>query len=518
MDRILDSQNIENLAIIVEEATRSSEEGVKRFIEPVRGTLRRTISKRHHIVFGRRGSGKSSLLLKAAADLTIDRRPIAYVDLETFKWHSYPDVLLSVLISSYEEFSKWLETAAIHPSHKTSFWHRLFGTKPQRPPFDRKQAGELASVLRNHVKKLNIQLHSPDNVETHKTIKFGQETIEQGEVGAQIGLDKIGISGKLSDAEKSSSSEEVQEAFHKSKVDFLNRHIVEYQNLFRQISMLSGGDSYLFLDDLYHIKRTDQAKVIDYFHRIAKGNRLWLKVGTIRHRTQWYIHGNPPFGVKLGDDADDIDLDLTLEKYSLAKDFLVKILKLFLNDCEILIKQILTDGAIDRLILASGGVARDFLGVFKRSIDIARDRQVDHRGPKIGVEDVNLAAGEYDSSKREEFERDTLDDKPMLENEFQRIRDFCTRKSKTNVFLLDKDAAGKEIAFIHELVDLRLLHLVRSRVTVSGRPGRIFEAYMLDASQYTGSRKMRGLEIIELWRPDSVERLRRASLIYAPSE
>jgi hypothetical protein len=58
------------------------------------------------------------------------------------------------------------------------------------------------------------------------------------------------------------------------------------QSLFKQISTLSGGDAYLFLDDLYHIRRSDQAKVIDYFHRIAKGNNLWLKIGTIRHRTQ----------------------------------------------------------------------------------------------------------------------------------------------------------------------------------------------------------------------------------------
>ena len=39
--------------------------------------------------FGRRGSGKSSLLRKAGADLTLDRRPIAHVNLEAFKGHSY---------------------------------------------------------------------------------------------------------------------------------------------------------------------------------------------------------------------------------------------------------------------------------------------------------------------------------------------------------------------------------------------------------------------------------------------
>src|ERR1022692_4469681 len=127
MKSILNDPKVERLITLVEESTRSSKEGVKRFIEPAQGTLSRAVSKRHHIIFGRRGSGKSSLLRKAAADLTIDRRPIAYVNLETFKGHSYPDVLLSVLLETLQEFKKWLDTAAINPANKASFWQKLFG-------------------------------------------------------------------------------------------------------------------------------------------------------------------------------------------------------------------------------------------------------------------------------------------------------------------------------------------------------------------------------------------------------
>jgi hypothetical protein len=88
---------------------------VKYFIEPTPGVLDKAKNKRHHIIFGRRGSGKSSLLRKVAADLTITRTPIAYVDLEQFKGHSYPDVLISVLINTLMEFKKWLDTAATNP-------------------------------------------------------------------------------------------------------------------------------------------------------------------------------------------------------------------------------------------------------------------------------------------------------------------------------------------------------------------------------------------------------------------
>jgi len=143
--------DIEALALKIEEAARSTEEGVRYFIEPAPGTLKRAIAKRHHVIFGRRGSGKSSLLRKAGAELTVDRRPIALVDLETFKSHSYPDVLLSVLIATFGEFAEWLQTAAINPRTKTSFWKRLFNAEPKRPAFNRKQSKALSDRLKQQI-------------------------------------------------------------------------------------------------------------------------------------------------------------------------------------------------------------------------------------------------------------------------------------------------------------------------------------------------------------------------------
>ena len=137
------------------------------------------------------------------------------------------------------------------------------------------------------------------------------------------------------------------------------------------------------------------------------------------------------------------------------------------------------------------------------------------RGPKIGVEDVNAAAGEYDRYKTEELSRDTFkEEEQPIQSEFARIRDFCLQSANANCFLIEKDADQQLFDRIQVLTDLRLVHKVRSRVTISGRQGRLFEAYMLDVSQYTASRKKREFEIIEFWRADSTERLRRIGLIY----
>lgn len=519
MANILATPEMIQMLTLVEEAARSTEEGVKYFIEPAPGTLRRATSKRHHIVFGRRGSGKSSLLRKAAADLTVDRRPIAYVNLEAFKGHSYPDVLLSVLIKTLTEFDYWLNSAAIHPPTKKAFWEKLFGTTPTRSSFNKKVTESLAKRIHEEIDVLTSELHRTDAAEL--TEKSGVQTNEKDIAEGKI---KTGITGASAEVRAQievdqRNNREIEEKYTRSKKDFLHRHILDYQKLFSDLGSLSGGDAYLFLDDLYHIRRSDQASVVDYFHRIAKDHSLWLKVGSIRHRSRWYIHGDPPIGMKIGDDADEIDLDLTLEKYSLTKDFLVRILTSFATEANIdSIALVITDGALDRLVLASGGVARDFLSIFRRSVDVARERGGGHRGEKVGAEDVNVAAGEYDSTKRDEFKRDTLDDNVVLEDEFQRLRKFCLDDHNTNCFLLDKELRGRDVELIHELVDLKLVHLVRSRVTVSGRVGRIYEAYMLDLSQYAGARKRRDLNLVEFWKPSSKEELRKAALIYGHAE
>ncbi len=107
------------------------------------------------------------------------------------------------------------------------------------------------------------------------------------------------------------------------------------------------------------------------------------------HLRPLYVFGNPPYGMKLGDDAEEIDLDVTLEKYDLTKNFLLRILGNFARDVGLHVDAFLTDGARDRLVLASGGVARDFLTIFRRALDIARERIA--RGEMTRGERIRIA-------------------------------------------------------------------------------------------------------------------------------
>ncbi|MER9376340.1 hypothetical protein [Mesorhizobium sp. M0491] len=179
---------------------------------------------------------------------------------------------------------------------------------------------------------------------------------------------------------------------------------------------------------------------------------------------------------------------------------------------------ILSDGARDRLVLASGGVARDFLSIVRRSIDVTRQRLAGNdrfRGDRISAEDVNKAAGELDGFKREDFRRDTSDDDSQSLNDlFEEVKKFCIEKVNCNCILVNKETKTGGAGMIKELVDLKFLHHVRSRVTTRDKAGQIYDAYMLDISQYSGERKRRNLDMIEFWHKDGENQLRRSSLVF----
>lgn len=496
---------------------RASREGVKHFVEPTPGVLAKAKSKRHNIIFGRRGSGKSSLLQKIAADLTVDRTPIAFVDLETFKQHSYPDVLLSILIKSFVEVRRWLDTAATHPANKTSFWRKLFGSAPTKPGFNRAGTKALSDDFGKMIGELNAFLLSADESKIRESAK--DESGNETKAALSAKLPHTGVGGELSASQTDKASTETQSEYTSKKIEVLHRNIMRYQDLFGRLSQLAGGPSFLLLDDLYHLRLNDQASVVDYFHRIAKGTNLWLKIGTIRHRSRWYVLGHPPIGMKLGDDADEIDLDVTLEKYDVTKAFLMKLLSQFAAEAAVSLQSILAEGARDRLVLASGGVARDFLTIFNRSVQVARERIIAGklaRGAKVGSEDVNVAAGQLGIFKEEEFNRDTgtTEDRDRLLSNFQDILNFCIFKTKANCFLIEKDMTSPFVETVNELVDLKFLHRAKFRVTVRDRTGRLYDAYMLDLSQYTGERARKDFDLVKFWGASSDDALRKASLIY----
>ena len=176
----------------------------------------------------------------------------------------------------------------------------------------------------------------------------------------------------------------------------------------------------------------------------------WLKVAGIRHLMRWFI-ADPPTGLQTGHDADHINLDITLENPASAKVFLESMLRSYAAHVGIqALSGVLSNEALDRLILASGAVPRDYLVLVAAGIREAQKRQ---KARTVGVRDVNRVAGDAAKVKIAELE----DDAAAIEGAAKRVataletvREFSIESRNTTYFRVDtrQRAASSGVLFI----------------------------------------------------------------------
>lgn len=75
-------------------------------------------------------------------------------------------------------------------------------------------------------------------------------------------------------------------------------------------------------------------------------------------------------------DASTVDLDVTLENPSQTQKFLESVMNTYIEKAGLRsVASIAKTEALGRLVLASGGVPRDYLNLFSSSIVVARERR-----------------------------------------------------------------------------------------------------------------------------------------------
>jgi hypothetical protein len=257
---------------------------------------------------------------------------------------------------------------------------------------------------------------------------------------------------------------------------------------------------YIFLDDTHYMSVNEVPGLLDLLHGISRDNPMWLKIAGIRHQTRWFIP-SPPTGLQTGHDASIINLDITLEQPSRAKTFLQSILQSYVEESDTApSRNFLSGSALDRLVLASGGVPRDFLTLCVSALQIARQRT---NARTVGVQDVNHAAGAAAQTKLQELEDDAAAARGRsqdLVSALNIVRDFLlTQRQITflSVDFLDKENRPREYGLMQGLMDLRMLHLINSGLSDAHHAGQRSEVYLLDLSQYSGARLKRNLRVLD---------------------
>lgn len=447
------------LVAYIEENLRASSSAGFTFID-TRNLKGRLMARQNHVVFGRRGAGKSTLVKSVCTPA--DHIAIR-INLEDYKDISFPNILLHVLKASCEELDEAVKAR--------SKWWQVFSARRFR------------NQLRLRKTELERLLYEPDKEEQRVRTTEGADTL------ANVQFSPSRLKGAL--ANRRTSKHEVSRTVPVDKLVRLQIDIPSFKRLFSEASALAANAPvYLVLDDFYFVPKAVQPDFIDFFHRLTKDTPLFLKVATIKHRSRMFKTTEQSYiGAELGHDIYEVDMDYTLDKFGDLKEFMNQLLRAALRDSGAALEadDLFTGDGFGQLCLASGGVPRDFLSLFVRLANSV----IAGRGEKIGKVEVTEEAVANVTNKLESLKIDSAGEREILESYLSVVRRLVYNEHRTNAFLVAKDELEQfpqERQAIRELVDLRLIHLIDTNTSSAPSDGRRYEAYILDVGLYENSR------------------------------
>jgi len=490
---------VDTLLTALEEATRATPEGgPAEFVPPAGGELDQVEARFHHFIWGRRGSGKTSLLRHLEARRRSEGKVAVWIDQELFMALSYPDVL----VSSVLEVVRGVRAAAGRGTASKRSWRQRFLDVFRRKP-----------GLNDTLAALD---RAASNLETLRQLPNDREIQWSRMAGTGSALDAIGsvragplegqAGAKLTEEESVSSTETVVS----SKEEYLERSLDETRRLaMTGLQHVKGG--FVFLDEFYRVDRPDQARVLGYMHRLLKDTGLWLKIASVRYWTTPYKGGTPPQGMQPTQDANEVSLDRGLQLFDSTQQFLEQIFSSIANRENVDIRGLMTGGALTRLVVASGGVPRDYLRLAREAIKHARNRGPSEKQgcDKVMAEDVNSAAGQTAEPKVADLRTDAPDAAAELERLLEDLGEFC-RLNKVAYFMVDQRDPGLTKQ-IDQLQDLRFVHLLFDGETVPNAGSRRHRVLLLDVA-YLSFKRARQVDF-EGWNDRSKRRAPR--LVYA---
>jgi|SRR5262245_57440373 len=112
----MDIAEVNKLVTYIEENLRASTSSGLNFVDS-RHYRERLLSKQNHVVFGRRGAGKTSLV---SCIRNIDHHLDVYLNLEDYKDITFPNIVIYVLLEMFSQLKEKIKQKAVW----YKFWNR----------------------------------------------------------------------------------------------------------------------------------------------------------------------------------------------------------------------------------------------------------------------------------------------------------------------------------------------------------------------------------------------------------
>ena len=278
-----------------------------------------------------------------------------------------------------------------------------------------------------------------------------------------MSIHEASIKAKAGLEEKTTQETERTFKVLSEKIRDLDMWLPRLKDQVREFFEVSSSVKSLFLqiDDLYHLKRTDQPFVVDYIHRLCKDLPVYFKIATLRHATTLYAdRDGQPIGAQERHDYQPISIDYTFSDFRRTRDQNRQIFHAFgrlanmePEDVDALFKGV----GFDRLVMAGGGVPRDTLSLFLEVLNTVQT----HGEDRIGKDDVRILSRSNFERRIEELKQDSEGgEQDVFMRGIYVIREFCLDK-KTNVFVVSERALQQRDDFrslVNRLLDYRIIH------------------------------------------------------------
>lgn len=316
-ENAISDQEVAKLLPALAEAERATEETAARFVPPRPGILEEVSARRHQLVYGRRGVGKSTLLRRVRAEGPENDRAVIFVDVETLRGRPYPDVLIELLKELLDHLEERLRADGRYRA-----WRRRKLCQRVR---------ELSDAMAQLLQEPQLAQHTVSILRSQaRASKRGWSLGGTGRLGRR-GRYASGELGASADAVSSREKQETEQAtvaatFEKTKMDGLVEAAVLVRDVLAAAQEELAVPTLVVLDDIYHTPMDDQAEVLAYLHQVVKGLDISLKICGVKRLLRPYASGDPPIGMQPEHDAGTISLDITLERFDVAKQFLERVL------------------------------------------------------------------------------------------------------------------------------------------------------------------------------------------------
>jgi Cdc6-like AAA superfamily ATPase len=262
---IVEEAKLTKLRELITEGLRVQRDGEAITYINVGHAIEDACARANHTIFARRGCGKTLLLHDSRSKLKSDIRSI-YLNCEDFKQHTFPNVLIEILKVLFREIDANL-----------SGW---FGKKARTK-----------AIVKQILARLESMHQAPDTLTEHVKESASQATSKKklGELSGEMS----GAKAKIGAEGTTHSNINTERTFerHQQKLQELDLWLPELKANLREFFSISTNVRAIFLqiDDLYHLKRTDQAFIVDYIHRLCKDVPLYFKFATIRHASSLFL-------------------------------------------------------------------------------------------------------------------------------------------------------------------------------------------------------------------------------------